>query len=40
MRYPVGIGGMVYVNEHGDRDTDFTLLDMEPVTGNWRVGCF
>ena len=35
--YNLGIGGMVYINENGDRDTDFTLLDMEPGTGNWRV---
>ena len=33
-----GIGGMVYINENGDRDADFTLLDEEPVTGEWRVG--
>lgn len=32
-----GIGGMVYMNENGDRDTDFTLIDVEPTTGDWRV---
>ena len=28
---------MVYMNENGDRDTDFTLIDLDPSTGNWRV---
>ena len=27
----------MYVNENGDRDTDFSLLDLEPVTGKYRV---
>ena len=30
----------MYMNENGDRDTDFTLLDMEPSSGKWRVCCF
>ena len=28
---------MVYVNPSGDRETDFSLLAMEPVTGKYRV---
>ena len=28
---------MVYMNENGDRDTDFTLIDVDPITGDWRV---
>jgi len=32
-----GIGGPVFINENGDRDTDFTLLDMDPVSGDFRV---
>ena len=35
---PPGIGGMVYMNENGDRDTDFTLIDVDPNKGDWRVG--
>ncbi|XP_052788742.1 atrial natriuretic peptide receptor 1-like [Mya arenaria] len=31
-----GIGGPVFVNENGDRDTDFTLLDLDPITGKFR----
>ena len=27
----------MYVNENGDSDADFTLLDAEPVNGEWRV---
>ena len=36
--FPSGIGGIVDINENGDRDTDFTLIDVDPVSGNWRVG--
>ena len=25
------------MNENGDRDTDFSLLDLEPVSGKYRV---
>ena len=25
------------MNENGDRDTDFTLIDLDPSTGDWRV---
>ncbi|XP_060585634.1 atrial natriuretic peptide receptor 1-like, partial [Ruditapes philippinarum] len=32
-----GIGGPVFVNENGDRDTDFTLLDLNPNTGEFQV---
>ncbi|WAR31767.1 ANPRA-like protein [Mya arenaria] len=32
-----GIGGPVFVNENGDRDTDFTLLDLDPITGKFRT---
>ena len=33
----LGIGGKVYVNLNGDRDADFSLLDLDPVTGKYRV---
>ncbi|XP_053380189.1 atrial natriuretic peptide receptor 1-like [Mercenaria mercenaria] len=32
-----GIGGPVFVNENGDRDTDFTLLDLDPDTGEFQI---
>ena len=32
-----GIGGMVYVNSNGDKDADFSLLDLDPMTGKYRV---
>ena len=32
-----GIGGLMYVNANGDSDPDFTLLDSEPLEGDWRV---
>ena len=28
---------MVYVNPNGDKDADFSLLDLNPVTGKYRV---
>ena len=28
---------MVYVNQNGDRDADFSLLDLDPVSGEYRV---
>ena len=30
---PVGITGEVYVNQNGDRETDYTINDLDPVTG-------
>ena len=33
----LGLGGQTYVNDAGDRETDFTLLDQEHVTGEYRV---
>ena len=35
-----GIGGMVYIDENGDRDIDIDLMDMEPTTGKFRVTGF
>ena len=32
-----GIGGPVFINENGDRQTDFTLLDLDPNTGKFEV---
>ncbi|XP_041356262.1 atrial natriuretic peptide receptor 1-like [Gigantopelta aegis] len=32
-----GITGMVYIDENGDRDSDFSLLDMDPQTGKFEV---
>ncbi|WAR31512.1 ANPRA-like protein [Mya arenaria] len=32
-----GIGGPVFVNANGDRETDFTLLDLDPKTGHFRT---
>ena len=26
------------MNPNGDRDADFALKDLDPVTGKWRVG--
>ena len=28
---------MAYIDENGDRDADFTLMDEDPLTGQWRV---
>lgn len=28
---------MTYINANGDRDADFSLIDMSPVSGDWRV---
>ena len=32
-----GIGGKLYVKEDGDRDTDCSLLDLDPATGKFHV---
>ncbi|KAK3094983.1 hypothetical protein FSP39_008731 [Pinctada imbricata] len=32
-----GITGKLRIDENGDRETDFTLLDMDPVSGNYNV---
>ncbi|KAH3838472.1 hypothetical protein DPMN_111882 [Dreissena polymorpha] len=32
-----GIGGPAYVNANGDRDTDFTLLDLNPNNGEFQA---
>ena len=29
----IGITGEVYVNQNGDRETDYTVNDLDPVTG-------
>ena len=28
---------MAFVNANGARDTDFALLDLEPISGDFRV---
>ena len=28
---------MTFINENGDRETDFTLLDLAPETGQFEV---
>ena len=33
----LGIGGMFYINSNGDRDADFALTDLDPLTGDWKV---
>ncbi|XP_060064288.1 atrial natriuretic peptide receptor 1-like [Ylistrum balloti] len=32
-----GIGGTIAIDSNGDRDTDFSLLDMDTTTGNFTV---
>lgn len=32
-----GITGTVSIDENGDRNADYSLLDMDPVTGNFQV---
>lgn len=32
-----GITGKVYINENGDRDADYSLLDMNPLTSRFEV---
>ena len=28
---------MFYINPNGDRDADFSLIDLDPLTGDWKV---
>lgn len=32
-----GITGDVYIDDNGDRITDYSLLDMDPESGEFRV---
>lgn len=32
-----GITGMVRIDDNGDRDADYSLLDLDPVTGRFEV---
>ena len=34
-----GITGNVSINDNGDRDADYALLDMDPETGIFQVDC-
>lgn len=33
----LGITGMVRIDDNGDRDADYSLLDLDPVTGRFEV---
>ena len=32
-----GVTGTVYINDNGDRIADYTLLDMDPEDGKFKV---
>lgn len=32
----IGISGDIFVNSNGDRETDYTLDDLDPETGQFR----
>lgn len=32
-----GITGLVRIDDNGDRDADYSLLDLDPVTGRFEV---
>jgi len=36
-RAPTGISGNVSMDENGDRNADYSLLDMDPTTGIFQV---
>ena len=33
----LGITGHVRIDDNGDRDADYSLLDLDPVTGRFEV---
>lgn len=33
----LGITGIVRMDDNGDRDADYSLLDLDPVTGRFEV---
>jgi hypothetical protein len=35
--YTEGISGNVSMDENGDRNADYSLLDMDPITGIFQV---
>ena len=35
-----GITGEVSINQNGDRTADYEILDMDPLTGRFRVSLF
>jgi len=35
--YTEGISGNVSMDENGDRNVDYSLLDMDPITGIFQV---
>ena len=37
MYYIVGITDDIFIDDNGDRDTSYTIQDMDPNTGEFRV---
>jgi len=35
-----GITGTVSIDANGDRNADYSLLDMDPITGEFEVCCY
>jgi hypothetical protein len=35
--FVTGISGKVFMDDNGDRDTSYSILDMNPVTGKFEV---
>ena len=35
--FSTGISGTIKINVNGDRDSDFTITDLDPVSGEWQV---
>ena len=35
--FSIGVTGNVTIDDNGDRSADYSLLDMDPNTGNFRV---
>lgn len=33
----VGITGYVRIDDNGDRDADYSLIDLDPITGRFEV---
>ena len=31
----IGITGHVRIDDNGDRDADYSILDLDPITGKW-----
>ncbi len=37
LQKPSGIGGNISMDDNGDRNADYSLLDMDPETGVFQV---